>query len=194
MPDIFLYPGEANPDDVKLRDPTTGEGGAPPVTGTATWDQVAASWDATAAEAFSGIASFDQAPATWDAVASERFTSTAEFVQAAATWDAAALERLTAIADWLQTAAWDASADVAGGPVTGTATFDQAAATWAASAFTPSAEVDVGAVEMRRPPLDIVPSVAAAATFQQAPATWGAVMDVNNDEPLLFGDLLELVA
>ena len=27
MTDIFLYTGEANPNDVKLRDPTTGGGG-----------------------------------------------------------------------------------------------------------------------------------------------------------------------
>lgn len=33
MPDVFLYPGEANPDDVKLRDPTTSSG-TPAITGT----------------------------------------------------------------------------------------------------------------------------------------------------------------
>ena len=29
MPDIYLYSGEANPNDIKLRDPTTSGGGFP---------------------------------------------------------------------------------------------------------------------------------------------------------------------
>ena len=112
MPDIFLRAGEANPNDVKLRDPTLADSVA--ITATATWVQAAASWDATAAETFASTAAFAQAAAAWAAIAAETFTTTATWTQAAGAWDATGSETFTT-----------------------TAAFAQAAATWAALGAVP---------------------------------------------------------
>lgn len=133
----------------------------PPVTGTATWEQAAATWSATLTERITATATFAQT-STWDATASERFTSTASFVQAAATWDAAALERLTATAEWVQGAAsWDATLSER---IAATASFDQ------------SASWDATASESMR---------ATAAWAQDA--TWSATGNAANPQPTFTG-------
>jgi len=109
-----------------------------------------------------GTASWVQATAAWDATATERFTSSASFVQAAAAWDAVALEQLTATAAWVQ-----------------------AAAAWDAIGSTPAAGLYGYAYRLPYA-LELIDSVAA---FTQRPGDWRAVIDVNNDEPLLI-DLL----
>jgi hypothetical protein len=143
-------------------------GAPPPVSATATWEQAAASWDATA---------------------SERFTSTAAFVQAAATWDAAALERLASTAEWVQAPAqWSATA-VSAEDVTAEGSWTQAAATWAGLASTsvvPSERPRIGL------PVRVRFHVNSIGSWEQPPASWAAEMtvtrrDADIEELMLIG-------
>ncbi|HKR49467.1 MAG TPA: hypothetical protein VJT72_07780 [Pseudonocardiaceae bacterium] len=124
------------------------------------------------APAVTGTATFEQAAASWAATASERFTSTAAFVQAAATWDAAALERLTATASWVQTQSWDATAQVAN-PVSASATWEQTQS-WEANAaekFTSTASFAQAAAAWDTQATESIPST---ATWSQD-ASWAAI-------------------
>jgi hypothetical protein len=173
--DIFLRPGEASPNDVKLRDPTLSDSGG--FTSTATWDQAAASWDAqastagasddftatfiqvagswaaTEAETFAATATFTQAPASWTANVAERFDSTAAFNQATATWAAVASEAFATTGSFTQAAAaWSA---IVAETFAATATWTQAAGSWAASVNQTSDRT-------------------STATFNQATGSWDA--------------------
>jgi hypothetical protein len=153
-------------------------GGPPPVTGTASFGQSAAEWEASAivANPVTSTAAWSQTQ-SWAATASERFTSTASFVQAAATWDAEALERLTSTATWSQDASW-AALGLHAEDVTATAAFEQAAASWLAA----TAELVVGSGTWQQANTwlaALVESITATATWQQG-ASWDATGDVDN--------------
>lgn len=127
------------------------------VTGTATWEQAAASWSAVGTESFEASGAFLQAPAAWEAVGAESLNATATFSQAAAAWEAAGLQ--------IQ-------------PVTGTGTWVQTAS-WAAVGFTPAIEPPVGRTV--KPTKRRV--FTRDAIFEQAPPSWAAVVSVTNPIP-----------
>lgn len=131
-------------------------------------------------------ATWEQVAATWDAVAAETFTSTASFVQEAASWDGVAAEEFTASATWLQAAAsWDASVSFPE-PISGTATWTQAAATWHANVTGPSVDKGVTAAFLERqdhPPRKF------RGVFLQPPAGWKAEM-ITSDDDLAIAFLL----
>ncbi len=196
MPDIFLYGGQANPNDVKLTDPTQLAGGAGEVTSTATWDQAPASWEATGSETVTGTGTYVQAAATWAADVSETVTGTGSFTQAAASWSATGAETLTSTATWAQTpATWSADATHTPAGASFTATWTQAPATWAAVSeqLVPFVPVSGG----RRIYRKVLPTeIRAYAAFAQSPATWRAFVTVDDDDVVMGlseDSLLDLV-
>lgn len=74
MPDIFLYGGEANPNDIELRDPTVADSGA--ITGTGAIAFRVAALAATALETFTATASETFAHPALAVTGAERFTAT----------------------------------------------------------------------------------------------------------------------
>lgn len=74
--------------------------GAAPTTGTATWTQAAASWEATLSERIATSATFAQS-ASWDATASEELTATASLSQSGS-WSASSVEVFTASGSFYQ--------------------------------------------------------------------------------------------
>jgi hypothetical protein len=145
-------------------------------------------------EAVEAEGEWTQATAEWDAVAVQTIIASATFEQVQE-WEAAASEAFIATGTWVQTATWDATGDVDNPvvPVDAEGAWTQAAASWAA--------VGIGGPD----PIIFTPSsgrvfpaerdfIEGQASFSQRPASWHAVMDVNDDEPLLLSDLLELVA
>jgi hypothetical protein len=176
------------------------------VTGTATWEQPTALWDASAAQEFTGTAAFLQAPAAFDAVVSESipaigafeqgqewaatvaqsFRGTAAFEQSSAAFDAVAAEQFSATGEWDQPAAtWQASDSPL---VSGTAAWSQSQVWDAATAITvPSLEIHPGRTVYPRRHVYVW-----SASFGQAPASWVAEMSVNRspvdeEELLLVG-------
>jgi hypothetical protein len=176
---------------------------SPQFTGTASFDQQAASWQAAALESFDATASFVQAPATWLAADSEIFNATATWDQAGATWAAVASLAFTATGSFDQAAAaWSA---VVAETFDATATWDQSAATWDATGnqtsdrdFTASwfqtqswdAAVTGPAAEIPAESLSgarisgpakrytiVPPPRAMRASFVQQPASWRAETD-----------------
>ena len=93
MPDVYLYTGEANPNDVKLRDPTTT--GAPPVTGTLAVTLADDTMAASATETFTGTLATTLAGVTLAATATETFTGTLAVTLGADTLSATATETFT---------------------------------------------------------------------------------------------------
>jgi hypothetical protein len=164
-----------------------GEAAAGGVTATATWDQAAATWSATAKETIPGTATWEQT-ATWEATAKEAIPGTATWSQDAS-WAATgqSVVDVTATATWEQTAVWDATGQVLQ-DITGTATWEQSAS-WSAVGETPLPEPPPGAatvtgrgarIRPRRQPVMV-----GTASFAQRPASWRAEMDVSDDEVAL---------
>lgn len=91
MPDIFLRPGEASPNDIRLRDTTTADSGGS-FTSTATWDQAPATWQAAASLSVQPVV----ISSGWvgrvvprrEPVPPAPIRASATFVQAAASWSA----------------------------------------------------------------------------------------------------------
>jgi hypothetical protein len=164
-----------------------GEAAAGGVTATATWDQAAASWSATAKETISGTATWTQS-ASWAATAKEAVRGTGTWNQTA-TWNAEGQSLLdaTGTATWEQSATWNAPGQVIQ-DVTGTATWEQSAS-WSAVGETPLPEPPPGAatvtgrgarIRPRRQPVMV-----GTASFAQRPASWRAEMEVSDDEVAL---------
>jgi hypothetical protein len=148
--------------------------GPPAVSGTATWEQAAGAWDATAAEEFTGTATFEQAAASWEATGAQEFAASATFEQAAASWEATGAQAFTGTAEFLQAAgSWDALGTV-GGVVTPPVEVPPL-----------PAGVSIGPAVRRvrkRAPLPIT----ATASFVQQPGGWKAVMhNTHPDEDFL---------
>lgn len=156
-----------------------GGGGAPPVTGTATFTQAAATWEATLSERIAATATFAQT-ASWDATATERLTATAEWVQEPATWAADSLvaNPVTGTATFTQEpAAWAAEGQEA---FEATASFLQAPAAWAATtteSFTAVGEWIQDAASWQASQSQ---DVTATGTFEQSQA-WEAVASSAED-------------
>lgn len=97
MVDAFLYPGEPNPSDGVLSDPTVlrSAEGAEPITGVADITALAGALDVTALETFSGSGDEAATPEGLAAVGVEEFIGNAAFVAAAATIAASAAQAFT---------------------------------------------------------------------------------------------------
>lgn len=141
----------------------------------------------------SAMATFAQV-STWDAEAAESIPSIATWSQTAE-WEAGVAQSLDAAADFSQDATWAAEGAVADVEITSSAEWSQGA-TWAGLAATATPFVPSAGFYPQQPFIydDAPAPIAGAASFAQVPAKWRADMDVNDDEPLLLSDLLELVA
>jgi hypothetical protein len=99
--------------------------GTQPTTGTASFAQPAAAWDAISSERLTSAGSFAQT-GIWAAAGTERHTSTGAFAQSA-TWDgqAGSLVSVTGTADFAQDATWASVAAHTDTSVSATASFTQ---------------------------------------------------------------------
>ena len=79
MPDAFLYPGEPNPSDVRLRDPTTS--GAQSISGSAALTQQPQTHSASGSLQFDSNAALIEQPATTSASGTETFSASAALAQ-----------------------------------------------------------------------------------------------------------------
>ena len=98
MPDIFLYQGEASSQDIKLRDPTVADGGAPPITGTVALDSPASSIAATASLEFIATVNLTSPASSIAATGAELFTGTLALMSPASSIDSTGSLTFTAIA------------------------------------------------------------------------------------------------
>jgi hypothetical protein len=156
-----------------------------PVTGTATFDQAAASWLATESEIFTGSAAFIQTQ-VWDAAALERFSGTASFDQTQA-WLGLVNEVYSGAAAFDQSQSWDATGSIPTGPYIGTASFTQTQ-DWSAQAAVP-VTVEPGGIAWY-PKVIAEPPIELRARFVQG-QSWRAEGTVRESENWLIGVLDE---